>query len=209
MRYVLGACFATIVIFICSSALFTFPISKEFTDNNAMTTEKATFAGGCFWCMEPPYSNLDGVISVYPGYTGGNRANPTYEQVSAGLTTHLEAIQIEFDPEIVDYKTLVDIFWRQIDPTDKGGQFADRGNHYTTAIFYHSDSQQNIALTSKKTLESSARFDKPIVTAILPAKDFYLAEDYHHEYYKKNPVHYNSYKQLSGRKLFIDQNWGY
>ena len=207
MRYALGLCCTFIIIFICSITLLSTPTSTEAQLNNMTTLEKATFAGGCFWCMEPPYGELEGVISIYPGYTGGEKKNPNYEQVSAGFTKHLEAIQIEFDPEIVDYKTLVDIFWRQIDPTDAGGQFVDRGHHYTTAIFYHSTIQKDIALSSKETLENSARFNKPIVTAILPAKDFYLAEDYHHEYYKKNPVHYNSYKVLSGRQSFIKENW--
>ena len=157
--------------------------------------------------MEPPYAELQGVISIYPGYTGGKEKNPTYKDVSSGKTSHLEAVQIQYDPKKVDYKTLVDIFWRQIDPTDDGGQFADRGNHYTTAIYYHNEKQQQIAAKSKKELQLSKRFDKIIVTPILKASTFYVAEEYHHKYYKKNPLHYNSYKVLSGRKPFIDNAW--
>tara|TARA_A100001015_G_scaffold233822_1_gene265088 strand:+ start:6301 stop:6894 length:594 start_codon:yes stop_codon:yes gene_type:complete len=176
-------------------------------DTPSKNLELATFAGGCFWCMEPPYVELEGVISIYPGYTGGKEKDPTYKDVSAGKTSHLEAVQIQYDPKKVSYETLVDIFWRQIDPTDDGGQFADRGNHYKTAIFFHSEQQQKIALQSKETLDKSKRFDKPIVTSILKASTFYVAEEYHHKYYQKNPLHYNSYKLFSGRKPFIEENW--
>ena len=169
--------------------------------------ELATFAGGCFWCMEPPYAELDGVISIYPGYTGGKEKDPSYKDVSSGETSHLEAVQIQFDPKKVTYEALLTIFWQQIDPTDDGGQFADRGNHYSTAIFYHSEEQQALALASKKELAESKRFQKEIVTKVLKASTFYVAEEYHHKYYKKNPLHYNSYKLLSGRKPFIDSVW--
>lgn len=169
--------------------------------------EKATFAGGCFWCMEPPFENLDGVIDVVPGYSGGQRENPTYEQVSSGGTGHLETVQITYDPSKVDYQKLVDVFWTQIDPTDQGGQFVDRGSQYKTAIFYHSDEQKNIAQESKAELEKSGRYDKPIVTEIRPFTAFYEAEDYHKDFYKKSPARYKSYKFFSGREQFLKEIW--
>ena len=168
----------------------------------------ATFAGGCFWCMEPPFEKLDGVAAVISGYTGGERKNPTYEQVSSGRTGHAEAIQISYDPTVVDYATLVETFWRQIDPTDAGGQFADRGTQYRTAIFYHDDSQREIAERSKEALAASGRFDEPIVTPIEPARPFYPAEEYHQDFYKKDPGRYKSYRWNSGRGPYLQQVWG-
>lgn len=141
--------------------------------------EKATFAGGCFWCMEPPFENLEGVIDVAPGYSGGQTENPTYEQVSSGNTGHLEAVQITYDPSKINYQKLVDVFWTQIDPTDQGGQFVDRGSQYKTAIFYHDDEQKRIAEESKARLEKSGRYSKPIITEIRKYVAFYEAEDYH------------------------------
>lgn len=169
--------------------------------------ELATFAGGCFWCMVKPFQEYDGVKEVLSGYTGGEKENPTYEEVCTDKTGHFEAVQIKFDPDLINYRTLVDIFWQQIDPTDEGGQFADRGNSYKTAIFYHSEDQRIIAETSKLELQKSGRFQKPIATKILPAKAFYAAEEYHQDYHKKNLLHYNMYRVGSGREKFVKENW--
>ena len=181
---------------------------KESVVMNDTRFEKATFAGGCFWCMEPPFENLEVVIKVVPGYTGGTKENPSYEEVSMGRTGHLEAVQIIYDPEIVSYDKLVDVFWTQIDPTDGGGQFVDRGSQYKTAIFYHDDEQKRIAQESKAQLDKSGRYDKPIVTEIRQYTKFYEAEDYHQDFYKKSPARYNSYKFFSGREQFLKQIWG-
>lgn len=170
-------------------------------------TEKATFAGGCFWCMVEPFDERPGIIEVISGYTGGHVENPTYEEVCSGTTGHVEAVQITYDPAIVSYQQLVELFWRQIDPTDPGGQFHDRGSSYKTAIFYHNEHQKKIAEQSKKELEASGIFNKPIVTPILPAKPFYPAEEYHQNFYKKNPEHYYAYKRGSGREDFIKKHW--
>lgn len=170
--------------------------------------EVAVFGGGCFWCMEPPFEQLEGVSEVVAGYSGGDEVNPTYEQVSSGMTSHLEAVRVTYDPEKISYDELLEIYWRQVDPTDTGGQFADRGDHYTTAIFYADEVQKQKALDSKEKLGKSDRFSKPIVTRILPAKEFYLAEEYHQDYYLKNVLRYKSYKTGSGRAGFIEQVWG-
>lgn len=167
----------------------------------------ATFAGGCFWCMEHPFDKIDGVINVVSGYTGGKTDNPTYEQVCSLDTGHLEAVHVTYDPEKVSYETLLDVFWRQIDPTDAGGQFADRGSQYTTAIIYHDEDQRVLAELSKKNLENSGRFKRPIATKILPASRFFEAEEYHQDYYKKNPGHYQRYKTGSGRQSFLKMAW--
>lgn len=168
----------------------------------------ATFAGGCFWCMEPPFEKLPGVYSVKSGYTGGKEANPDYRQVSSGKSTHREAVQIEYDPARIGYEELLEVFWRQIDPTDAGGQFVDRGKHYTTAIYFHSENQKKAADSSLRALARSGRFQKPVVTEILPAGVFYPAEAYHQDYYKKNPVDYYRYRNGSGRDAFIQKHWG-
>ncbi|MBT7308054.1 MAG: peptide-methionine (S)-S-oxide reductase MsrA, partial [Gammaproteobacteria bacterium] len=144
--------------------------------------ERAIFAGGCFWCMEPPFEQLDGVVSVDSGYTGGESVNPTYQQVSSAKTDHLEAIEVLYNPRQVSYQTLLDTYWQQIDPTDDGGSFVDRGNHYRSAIFYHSTEQQQLAEASKAALNHSGRFSRPVVTAVLAATPFYPAEDYHQDY---------------------------
>src|SRR5690625_5037235 len=170
-------------------------------------SEKATFAGGCFWCMVEPFDERPGIKSVISGYTGGTVANPTYEEVCSNKTGHVEAVQITFDPSIVSYSDLVELFWQQIDPTDPGGQFNDRGSSYQTAIFYHNERQKQIATESKEALEKSGRFSKPIVTKILEAKPFYKAEEAHQYYYKTNPIHYNAYKMGSGRENFIQHHW--
>jgi peptide methionine sulfoxide reductase msrA/msrB len=170
--------------------------------------QKATFAGGCFWCMEPPFEKLEGVSEVIPGYTGGHKANPTYEEVSAGGTGHLESIQVIYDPKKISYSELLDVFWKQIDPTDPNGQFVDRGSQYRSAIFYHNDEQKRLAEKSKEALEKSGRYDKPIVTEIIKASEFYRAEDYHQDFYKKDPVRYKTYRQFSGRDKYIKKIWG-
>jgi len=169
--------------------------------------EKATFAGGCFWCMVEPFDERPGIKSVISGYTGGHKENPTYEEVCSNTTGHVEAVQITFDPSIVSYQDLVELFWQQIDPTDTGGQFHDRGESYQTAIFYHNDEQKEIAEASKASLAQSGKFNKPIVVPIVQAKTFYDAEEEHQYYYKKNQFHYRAYKKGSGRAQFIEDNW--
>ncbi|MEQ9617767.1 MAG: peptide-methionine (S)-S-oxide reductase MsrA [Deltaproteobacteria bacterium] len=166
-------------------------------------SETATFAGGCFWCMQPPFDNLEGVISTTVGYTGGTEKNPNYHEVCYGMTGHLESIQIVFDPARVSYHELLDVFWLNVDPTDDGGQFVDRGRHYKTAIFYHDEKQKEAAEESKKKLAETGRYKAPIVTEIRPAMEFYPAEDYHQDYYQKNPIGYATYKVGSGRDRYI------
>ncbi len=170
--------------------------------------QKATFAGGCFWCMEPPFEKLDGVVSVASGYTGGHIANPTYEAVSAGTTGHVEAIQIVYDPDRVSYQTLLDVFWRQIDPTDAGGSFVDRGRQYRSAIFYHDDQQKQMAANSKAAQNASGRYAGVVVTEILACSEFYPAEEDHQDYYKKNSIRYKFYRSRSGRDQYIKNIWG-
>ena len=170
--------------------------------------EKATFAGGCFWCTESEFSKIDGVIEVISGYTGGSEENPTYQQVSSGVTGHYEATQIFFEPDIVTYAELLEVFWRHMDPTDSGGQFADRGPQYRPAIFYHNPEQKNDAEKSRDKLDKSGIFKKPIVAEILPFSVFYKAEDYHQDYYRKSPLRYKMYRTGSGRDQFIDSIWG-
>jgi peptide methionine sulfoxide reductase msrA/msrB len=170
--------------------------------------ERAIFAGGCFWCMESPYEKLDGVKEVISGYTGGQKNDPTYKEVSAGTTGHAEAVEVIFDPAKLSYEELLEVFWRQIDPTDPGGQFADRGSQYRSAIFYLNDEQRALAEKSKEKLAGSGRFDKPVVTEIVPASRFFRAEDYHQDYYKKNPVRYKLYRYGSGRDRFLKEAWG-
>ena len=170
--------------------------------------EKATFAGGCFWCMEPPFDELPGVISTTSGYTGGQKKNPTYEEVSAGGTGHAESVEIVFDPAKVTYQQLLDVFWKNIDPITPDRQFCDAGTQYRSAIFYHSDEQKRLALASKKAIEDSGRFKQPIVTEIVPASAFYRAEEYHQDYYKKNPIRFKYYKFGCGRAKRLEQLWG-
>jgi methionine-S-sulfoxide reductase len=168
----------------------------------------ATFAGGCFWCMEPPFRELKGVQDIQSGYMGGSKANPTYEEVSSGETGHLEVIQMKYDPAVVSYDKLLDTFWRNIDPTDGDGQFADRGSQYHTAIFYHSDEQKKLAEASMKKLsEGEVYKGRKILTKILKAAPFYKAEDYHQDYATKNPLRYNAYKVGSGRAGFLEKTW--
>ena len=177
-------------------------------DLNNPNYQKATFAGGCFWCMQPPYDDLNGVISTTVGYTGGEKPNPTYEEVCTGRTGHAEAVQIVFDSTKLSYEDLLQVFWHNINPTDPYGQFADKGSQYRTAIFYHDEKQKELAEKSKKELEASGKFDDPIVTEIVPISVFYPAEEYHQEFYKNNPLRYNSYKMGSGRAGFLKKKWG-
>lgn len=169
--------------------------------------EKATFAGGCFWCMVKPFDQWEGIHGIVSGYTGGHIQDPTYEQVKTGQTGHYEAVEITFDPEIFPYEKLLQLYWQQIDPTDAGGQFHDRGDQYRTAIFYHNEKQQDLAEKTKEDLASSGKFKKPIVTPILPATTFYPAEDYHQDFYKKNPEEYKEDRQKSGRDEFFSEYW--
>lgn len=168
---------------------------------------KATFAGGCFWCMVAPFQNMPGVEGVVVGYTGGSLPNPTYEAVCNGGSGHYEAVQVYFDPDQVSYAKLLEVFWQQIDPTDAGGQFYDRGESYRTAIFYHDEEQQRAALDSIQEISASGRFKSAVVTKVLPAKEFYPAEDYHQFYHEKNPLHYKGYRMASGRDAFIRRHW--
>jgi len=178
------------------------------TDNkDGGRRELATFAGGCFWCMVTPFEEMPGIQEVVSGYTGGRTENPTYEEVCSETTGHAEAVQIAYDPEIMPYEKLLGIFWQQIDPTDPGGQFHDRGESYRTAIFYHTEEQRKLAEASKAELEASGRFDRPIVTAIEPADPFYPAEDYHQDFHRKNPYRYKMYRKGSGRDAFIERHW--
>jgi len=169
---------------------------------------KATFAGGCFWCMEKPFDQIEGVVSTTSGYTGGTVEDPSYEQVSSGTTGHQESMQVLYDPEKVGYAKLLDVFWHNVDPTDAGGQFCDRGSQYTTAIFVHDEDQRRLAEASKKALEASDRFDQPLATAIRDAGPFYPAEEYHQGYYQKNPVRYTVYRTGCGRDRRLRQVWG-
>lgn len=170
-------------------------------------TAVATFAGGCFWCMEAPFEKLAGVSAVISGYAGGEQADPTYQDVSAGRTQHLESVQVHYDPEQIRYRDLLAVFWRQIDPTDSGGQFVDRGNQYGTAIFYHDEEQRQWAERTREELDDTGRFRKPIVTPIREFTRFYPAEEYHQDFYKKNPERYHQYRGGSGRDEFLDKVW--
>ena len=170
--------------------------------------EKATFAGGCFWCMQPFFDHTTGVKKTTVGYTGGNTPNPTYEEVSSGTTGHAEAIQVEFDPKVVSYEKILNIYWHNIDPTQVNGQFVDEGTQYRTVIFYHNEEQKRLAEKSKEALDASGRFHQPIATQILPASTFYPAEDYHQKYYLKSAIQYNLYHDNSGRESYLEKTWG-
>ena len=176
------------------------------SSRGGMPLAKATFAGGCFWCMEPPYDELEGVISTISGYTGGTKKNPTYEQVSAGTTGHTEAVEITYDPKKVSYEKLLDVFWRNIDPLTANAQFCDSGSQYRSGVFYHDQTQKTLAEASKKRVQS--RFKQPIVTEIVQASEFYPAEDYHQDYYKKNPIRYKFYRYSCGRDKRLQELWG-
>ncbi|MCK4535846.1 MAG: peptide-methionine (S)-S-oxide reductase MsrA [Desulfuromonadales bacterium] len=174
----------------------------------ASATGKATFAGGCFWCMEPPFDKLEGVTATISGYTGGHKLNPTYQEVSAGITGHTEALQVHFDPSKTSYAELLEVFWRNINPADADGQFVDRGTQYRPGIFYHNEEQKHLAEESRDTLTASGVFASQLVVEITPASDFYPAEEYHQDYYQKNPVRYKFYRYNSGRDQFLKKIWG-
>lgn len=176
--------------------------------NESVALDKATFAGGCFWCMEPPFEKLGAVVEVLSGYAGGEKPNPRYEEVSSGSTGHYEVIELSYDPSKISYEELLDTFWRQIDPTDDGGSFVDRGPQYKSAIFYHNQKQKMLAEASKERLSKSGKFDRPIATEILPYDKFYAAEEYHQDYYKRNPIRYKFYRSTSGRDRYIEKVWG-
>ncbi|HYA91531.1 MAG TPA: peptide-methionine (S)-S-oxide reductase MsrA [Thermodesulfobacteriota bacterium] len=178
------------------------------TGKEEMNLQKATFAGGCFWCVESDFEKLPGVVKVISGYTGGNKENPSYEEVSSGTTGHVEAVQVYYDPSKLTYAELLDYFWRHIDPTDAGGQFVDRGSQYRSVIFYHDEEQRRLAEKSKEDLGKSGKFNKPIVTEIIKFTKFYEAEEYHQDYYRKNPLRYKFYRYNSGRDQFLGKVWG-
>jgi len=187
--------------------LLTLPlVATQVAAGSTSHLEKAIFAGGCFWCMTPPFEKLDGVNEVLSGYTGGTGPDPTYQDYAA--KGHLEAVQITYDPSKTSYSKLLDVFWRQIDPTDAGGQFCDRGPEYRSAIFYENDEQKRLAEKSKEALEKSGRYQKPIVTELIKASTFYKAEDYHQDYYKKNPIRYRFYRSRCGRDQYLEKVWG-
>lgn len=199
--------------FILFLSLLFVGIIVQWSATNAQTSakpkmEKAVFAGGCFWCEETAFEGKPGVISVVSGYAGGKSANPTYEQVSAGGTGHAEVVEVTFDPSKTSYSNLLKIFWVNIDPTDAGGQFCDRGDQYRSEIFYIDESQKKPAEQSKKEIEKTKTFKEPIVTQITKLKAFYPAEEYHQDYYKKKPAHYNSYRTGCGRDRRLEQLWG-
>jgi len=204
--------FVLIALLIFSSAGFMMADSSETMKEDKMSTQDrqisiATFAGGCFWCTESDFEKLSGVVKAISGYTGGTKENASYKKVSAGATGHVEAVQVYFNPSIVTYKELVDYFWRHINPTDPGGQFVDRGRQYRSAVFYHDENQKQIAEKSKEMLNRSDKFDKPVVTDILKLSAFYSAEEYHQNYYKKNPLRYKYYRYGSGRDQFLKKAW--
>lgn len=176
--------------------------------NNNSEGGRAILAGGCFWCVESALEAVEGVEEVISGYTGGEKANPTYKEVSSGSTDHTEAVKVHFKPEVVSYAELLQVFWRNMDPTDAGGQFVDRGSQYRSGIFYLNEDQRRIAEKSKANLSASGRFDKPLVTEITPAGPFFRAEEYHQDYYVKNPLRYWLYTNNSGRKEFKEKYWG-
>jgi len=200
----------TVVLGLTAFGLIAFTLScseSNGLETSAREIETATFAGGCFWCMEYPFEHIEGVVSVISGYTGGEEKDPSYQEVASGVTGHSEAIQVKYDPSTADYSELLEVFWRQIDPTDPGGQFVDRGNQYRTAIFYHNEEQKKIAEQSKQKLEESGMYDKPIFTPIIEARDFYPAEDYHQDFYKKSPGRYKDYRTGSGRDQYLEKIW--
>ena len=194
-----------IVSFLLCSAIIGMPGPSRAADDGIQV---ATFAGGCFWCVESDFDNVHGVVRTVSGYTGGDVVDPTYHQVSAGGTGHIEAVQIFFDPEKVSYDTLLDVLWHSIDPTDAGGQFCDRGESYTTAIFANTPEQKRLAEESKSQLERTASLGQPIVTMVETAGPFYPAEDYHQNYYQENPFRYNLYRYRCGRDARIKELWG-
>lgn len=182
------------------------PEEKAASDRKGLAV--ATFAGGCFWCVEAGFEKVPGVVAAASGYTGGHARSPSYEQVSSGTTGHREAVKVRYDPKIISYEGLLQAFWRMVNPTDAGGQFGDRGPEYSTAIWYHTDAQRTAAERSKAALDTSGRYRKPVVTPILPAKHFYLAEDKHQDYYLRHAMSYRFYRHFSGRDKYLEKTWG-
>ena len=195
----------TLTIWIAGAFFFELTSAGE---PESAKVKMATFAGGCFWCVEADFDQVEGVIETTSGYSGGVLANPTYKEVAAGNSGHVEAVQIIYDPEIVSFKSLLDIFWHSIDPIDEGGQFCDRGSPYLTAIFTHSQEQQVWATESKEKLESAANFEHPIATSIVPLTNFYPAEKYHQDFHSKNPIRYKYYRFRCGRNERLEELWG-
>jgi len=199
--------FASLITIVATLSTASAEINRIVTPTQGKL-EKAAFAGGCFWCMEPPFDQLPGVISVTPGYIGGKKKNPTYKDVSAGGTGHAEAVEIVYDPLKISYDELLTVFWHNIDPTVKDRQFCDSGDQYRSAIFYNTEEQRRIALQSKKALEKTKLFREQIMTEIVQANQFYPAEDYHQHYYKKNPLRYKYYRNGCGRDQRLKELWG-
>ncbi|MCU7907199.1 MAG: peptide-methionine (S)-S-oxide reductase MsrA [Candidatus Thiodiazotropha sp. (ex Epidulcina cf. delphinae)] len=197
------ACLSATLFFV-RSALMTDTEARPIPDNLAI----ATFAGGCFWCIESDFEKSAGVAKAISGYSGGKKKDPSYRQVSSGATEHLESVEVHYDPAILSYEALLQAFWRMIDPTDPGGQFSDRGYQYSTAIFYHTEEQRIAAEKSLKSLDASGRYDKPIVTQIRRVGIFYPAESHHQDYYRHNPLRYRVYRWNSGRDQFLKTAWG-
>jgi peptide-methionine (S)-S-oxide reductase len=194
------------LIFAVVSGLYGQPAAA--TDSATALYETATFAGGCFWCMEPPFDKLDGVISTTSGYTGGQKQDPTYKEVSRGGTGHAEAVQIVYDPKKVSYSRLLEVFWHNVDPANAHGQFCDYGDQYRSEIFYHDEEQRRLAIASKQDLERHKTFAAPIATRITPSTTFYPAEEYHQNYYQKNPIRYKYYRFSCGRDQRLEELWG-
>jgi peptide methionine sulfoxide reductase msrA/msrB len=195
------------VLFGCSQARSMDEKKEKAMNEKPQETRSAVFAGGCFWCTESDFEKVDGVIQAISGHTGGTVVNPSYDQVSAGGTGHVEAVKVIYDPSKVTYEKLLDVFWRHVDPTDGGGQFVDRGDQYRSVIFYANEQERVLAEASKKNLAATGLFNKPIVTEILPLGPFYPAEEYHQDYYKKNPIRYRWYRSRSGRDQFLEKAW--
>jgi peptide methionine sulfoxide reductase msrA/msrB len=208
MNTIIKTVFTLIILFGVYNYLNTFSMAGKLMNEDQKNTQIATFAGGCFWCTESDFEKIDGVKAVISGYTGGHDLDPTYEEVSSGITGHAEAVQIIFNPEIVTYNELLDVFWRHVNPTDPGGQFVDRGSQYRPAVFYHNEEQRHLAEVSRDSLGKSGRYDKPVVVEITPLKTFYKAEDYHQDFYKKSPARYKSYRYHSGRDQYLTKVWG-
>ncbi|WP_027183548.1 peptide-methionine (R)-S-oxide reductase MsrB [Desulfovibrio inopinatus] len=208
VAWTLASILALTITFVISAACSQNGSEKSMEQTKAGHLETATLAGGCFWCVEAALEKVPGVVDVVSGYAGGTAKNPTYQQVSSGQTDYVEAVQVRFDPSKTSYEKILDAFWHQIDPTDGGGQFADRGSQYKTAVFYHTDDQKRVAEKSKAELAASGRFHKTLVTPIKPFTTFYPAETYHQDYYKKDPERYSSYRELSGRGPYLRQVWG-
>jgi len=199
-----GLSFSALLLILC----FALPLAAGAAEPPGAKREASTFAGGCFWCMEPPFDKLTGVISTTSGYTGGKTRNPTYEEVSAGHTGHAEAVRIVYDPAKISYSRLLQVFWHNIDPIASNRQFCDSGNQYRSAIFYHNEMQKKLALESQQTLDKSKKFPGRIVTEITPATEFYPAEEYHQDYYRKNPLRYKYYRHSCGRDKRLKELWG-